>query len=210
MPSEPGKSDVDSANGRDHNGRTRFMRMLRLRLVVPLLRARHDPEYTARGVFIGVAFGLTPTVGIQIPMVMVAWAAVRAIAPKWNFNMIVAIAWVWLSNVFTLGPLYYGFLVTGRLMMGHHDAVPGYQTFSKELSNALSVDAGGLEGFWDQTVNLFELYGVPMLIGCVPWALIWGWIGYKWTLVYLHRRRRRAAEKRALRGTAPEAAETGE
>ena len=79
MPNEPGKSDVDSANGRDHNGRTRFMRMLRLRLVVPLLRARHDPEYTARGVFIGVAFGLTPTVGIQIPMVMVAWAAVRAI-----------------------------------------------------------------------------------------------------------------------------------
>ncbi|MEK9752366.1 MAG: DUF2062 domain-containing protein [Rhodospirillaceae bacterium] len=207
MPSELGNKANNRPNGRNSSGWKGFMRMLRLRLVIPLLRAKHEPEYTARGVFVGVALGLTPTVGIQIPMVMATWAAVRATVPAWNFNMIVAIAWVWLSNVFTLGPLYYGFLVTGRIMMGHHDALPGYQTFSVELMKALEVDADGLKGFWEQTVNLFDLYGVPMLIGCIPWALIWGWIGYVWTLKYLRRRQRLAAEKRAGRNPAPESAE---
>jgi uncharacterized protein (DUF2062 family) len=207
MPSKLGKAATNRPNGRNGSGWQEFMRLMRLRLVVPLLRAKHDPEYTARGVFVGVALGLTPTVGIQIPMVMATWAIVRATVPKWNFNMIVAIAWVWLSNVFTLGPLYYGFLVTGRIMMGYADAVPGYATFSAELMKALEVEADGLQGFWDQAVNLFDLYGVPMLIGCIPWALIWGWIGYVWTLKYLRRRQRVAAERRAQRTPVPESAE---
>jgi uncharacterized protein (DUF2062 family) len=196
MASDRGTTAGAAVMRRDQNAWQRFLRMLRLRLVIPLLRARHAPEFTARGVFIGVALGLTPTVGIQIPMVMVVWAIVRAIAPRWNFHVIVAMAWVWLSNVFTMVPLYFGFLVTGRVMMGAGDALPGYQTFSDELLKALQVDAEGLNAVWLQTVNLFDLYGVPMLIGCIPWALIGGWGGYVWSLVYLRRRRERAEARR--------------
>lgn len=202
MASRSGNFVGTSAAEKNHNGWQRFLRLLRLRLVIPLLRARHEPEYTARGVFVGIALGLTPTVGIQIPMVMVTWAAVRALVPRWNFNMIVGIAWVWLSNVFTMVPLYYGFLVTGRIMMGHHDALPGYQSFSGELMAALTVEADGLKGIWLQTANLFDLYGVPMLIGCLPWALIGGWVGYIWTAAYLRRRQRRAAANRRSKGQA--------
>lgn len=186
----------------NHSVWTRFARLLRLRLVIPLLRARHAPEYTARGVFVGVALGLTPTVGIQIPMVMAVWSIVRALMPRWNFHVIVALAWVWLSNVFTMGPLYYGFLATGRIMMGHHDTLPGYDAFSAELMSALAVEVDGLKGIWLQTANLFELYGVPMLIGCVPWALIGGWLGYVWSAAYLRRRQRLTAAKRRAKGQA--------
>jgi len=101
-------------------------------------------------------------------------------------------------------PLYFGFLVTGRLMMGHQESLPGYETFSNELMAALAVQTDGLSGLWQQTVNLFDLYGVPMLVGCVPWALIGGWISYVWTAAYLRRRQRLAAARRRARGEAEE------
>ena len=171
----------------NHSAWQKFMRLIRYRLIVPILRTRHAPEYTARGVFVGIAFGLTPTVGIQIGIVMVLWSIVRSMLPRWDFNLIVALAWVWLSNVFTMVPLYFGFLVTGRMMMGHSESLPSYDTFAKELTSTFEVEADGLTGFWQQTVNLFDLYGTPMLVGCIPWALIGGWAGYLWTAKYLRR-----------------------
>ena len=170
-----------------HSAWQKFMRLIRYRLIVPILRTRHAPEYTARGVFVGIAFGLTPTVGIQIGIVMVLWGIVRSMLPRWNFNLIAALAWVWLSNVFTMVPLYFGFLVTGRMMMGHSESLPSYETFTKELTSTFEVEADGLTGFWQQTVNLFDLYGTPMLVGCIPWAFISGWIGYVWPAKYLRR-----------------------
>jgi len=59
----------------------RFTRLMRYRLVIPILRARHEPEYTARGVFVGVAWGFTPTVGFQMPIVFVIWSIMRILAP---------------------------------------------------------------------------------------------------------------------------------
>ena len=173
----------------NHSAWQKFMRLIRYRLIVPVLRTRHAPEYTARGVFVGIAFGLTPTVGLQIGIVMVLWSIVRSMLPRWDFNLIVALAWVWLSNVFTMVPLYFGFLVTGRMMMGHSESLPSYETFTKELTSTFKVEADGLTGFWQQTVNLFDLFGTPMLVGCIPWALIGGWVGYIWTAKYLRRRR---------------------
>ena len=171
-----------------HSAWQKFMRLIRYRLIVPILRTRHAPEYTARGVFVGIAFGLTPTVGIQIGIVMVLWSIVRSMLPRWDFNLIVALAWVWLSNVFTMVPLYFGFLVTGRMMMGHSESLPSYQTFARELTSTFEVEVDGLTGFWHRTVNLFDLYGTPMLVGCIPWALMGGWVGYIWTAKYLRRR----------------------
>ncbi|MBT6093486.1 MAG: DUF2062 domain-containing protein [Rhodospirillaceae bacterium] len=195
------KTPVSMETDQDgHSAWARFLRLMRYRLVVPILRTRHDPEFTARGVLVGVAFGLTPTVGIQIPIVLAIWTLVKALMPKWNFNLIVALAWVWLSNVFTLVPLYFAFLITGRIMMGHSESLPGYEDFSNELMAALAVEASGISGFWQQTLNLFDLYGVPMLIGCAPWAVIGGWLGYVWTAAYLRRRQRIAAAKRLQRG----------
>ncbi len=202
MASEDQTPNSTAAEQNGHSVWARFVRLMRYRLVVPILRARHEPEFTARGVLVGVAFGLTPTVGIQIPIVLVIWAAVKALLPKWNFNLIVALAWVWLSNVFTLVPLYFGFLITGRIMMGHAESLPGYASFSNELTAALAVEADGVSGFLQQTENLFDLYGVPMLLGCVPWAVFGGWISYVWTAAYLRRRQRLAAAKRRARGEA--------
>jgi|GEM_PF-295562 len=178
------------------NGRRNGLhRLIRHRLVIPVLRARHPPAYTARGVSVGLALAMTPTIGVQMPMVFLAWLAVRRFRRDWDFSLLVALAWTWFSNLLTFPPLYYLFLVTGRLMLGRWDPTKDYETFTARLDAALYVEAGWLETLWGHIHNLFEQFGLPMFVGCLPWAILSGWIGYVWTLRYLRRR----AARRALR-----------
>lgn len=160
----------------------RFRRLVHLRLVVPLLRGRHPPEYTARGVFYGVLIGLTPTIGVQMAIVLAIWLLLRTIRRDLDFNLIAAVAWTWISNAVTLPPLYYVFFVTGQLLLGRWDDLAGYDTFAAKLATALPADASWVDALWVYTVNLFQTFGEPMFMGCVPWAAAGSWIAYKWSL----------------------------
>ena len=177
----------------------RFSKMLHEQLVVPLLRSRHPPEFTARGVFVGLLVALTPTVGVQMVVVFGMWAVVRRVYTPWDFSLVVALAWTWVSNVFTAPPLYYLYIVTGRMLMGHWGDLQGYSVFTERLAGTLPRDAGWLEAAWLYAVNLFEVFGVPMFVGCVPWMILGAWAGYVWSLGMLRAlakaRARRAARK---------------
>ncbi len=178
----------------------RLQRLLRFRLVVPLLRHPHPPEYTARGVAWGLLLALTPTVGVQIPSLVVIWLLLRWLKREWEFNLLAAIAWVWVTNIVTLPPVYYVFVVTGRLMLGHFDAIPGYEVFIGRLHHILDADVGWLESLWLYTVGLFEDLGLPLFIGWIPWAILASWLGYRWSLRLIIRVRRMRAHRRAARG----------
>ena len=91
--------------------------LARHRLIVPLKRSPHPPEHSARGILIGLVWGLTPTVGIQIIGVSLTWLVARRLF-GWNFNYLIALAWTVVTNPLTLLPLYYVFYVTGELMLG--------------------------------------------------------------------------------------------
>ena len=177
----------------------RFRRLMLRRLVAPLMRGQHPPEYTARGTAVGLAIALTPTVGVQMPAVFLVWITVRYLRPAWDFNLVVAIAWTWLTNVFTMAPIYYVFLVTGRILLGRWDRLRGFDIFREKLSASLAVDAGPVETLWIYMVNLFEQFGLPMWVGSVPWALILGWIGYRWSLRLVTDIRIRRAQRKATR-----------
>lgn len=181
----------------------RFRRVVLYRLVMPVLRAKHPPEYTARGVLFGLIVAMTPTVGIQMPIVMLVWMGVKLIRPSWNFNVVVALVWTWVTNVFTLPPIYYVFLVTGRIMMGGTDGLADYMAFTDDLQAALSSNDSIVHSLWIYTIRLFEIWGVPMFVGCVPWAIVSAWLGYRWSLRLIQRfrdrRQRRLAERRRLR-----------
>ena len=62
-----------------------------------------------RGVAIGLFIGLTPTVGIQTVLMLLACVFWRASFP-------VAFALSWVSNPLTMGPLYLGFHFIGELL----------------------------------------------------------------------------------------------
>ena len=180
-----------------YNAWQRFWRLMRLRLVVPILRSPEAADYTARGVFVGLLVALTPTVGIQMAIVAGIWALVRILRPDWDFNVVIGMLWTWLTNVFTVPPIYYVFLLTGEAMLGRWGESGSYGMFSKRLVGLLETDATFLESLWVYAVGIFEAWGVPMLIGCLPWALAGAFQGYWWSLRLIHQfRDRRRGSKR--------------
>ena len=177
----------------------RIQRLILYRLIMPVLRAKTPPEYTARSVLFGMLVAMTPTVGVQMPIVFLIWLPIRYLRPQWNFNVVVAMAWTWVTNLFTLGPIYYVFLVTGRLMLGAEGGLTGYDEFAAMLQKSLDTDAGIVESLWIYTVDLFRIWGVPMFVGSIPWAILASWLSYRWSLRLVNRFRRRRQEKATAR-----------
>lgn len=64
----------------------------------------------SRGVLVGLFWGFIP-----MPMQMLG---VMAMTPFLRFNVPVAISMVWLSNPFTMPPMYYMEYLTGNLILG--------------------------------------------------------------------------------------------
>jgi uncharacterized protein (DUF2062 family) len=131
---------------------------------------------------------MNPFVGIQMALVGGFWALQRFLFPKWRFNIIPALAWTWVTNVFTVPIVYYIFLITGRLMLGRWDQSLGFEEFSIKLEELLLIGGGSLTAVWDITLTMIDLWGLPLFLGCIPWAVLTGWIGYSWTLKFQERR----------------------
>lgn len=170
-------------------------RLLRYRLVVPVLRGKHEPEHTARGVMFGLMAAMTPTVGVQMPLVLALWLALRVVNRSWDFNLLVAMAWTWVTNILTVPPIYYTFLLTGQIMMGRWGQDNGYGEFQRRLGELLRTDTDIFETMWIYVVGIFDLWGVPMFVGCVPWAIVFSWLGYRWSLNMVRRFRMRRLQR---------------
>ena len=180
----------------------RLRRWLRYRFVVPIKRSRHPPSYTARGVSVGLFWALTPTVGVQMAMVLLSWIALRRINPRWDFNVIHAMAWTWVTNFATVLPVYYVFYFTGQVLLGRWDDPTGYAVFAGEwgarfadvdATDYLAGEVGTLQAYLDVIV---EGWGLALAVGCWPYAILGAWIGHSWSLRLAIARRRRMAIRR--------------
>lgn len=169
-----------------------FVRMCRYRLVIPLLRSPHPPEYKARGVAIGVAWAMTPLVGIQMYLVFMTWLVSKKVF-KWAWSLPLGLAYTWITNVFTMIPIYYGFYVTGQWMMGRH--VAAYDSLKHTLENAFMADYT----FWEKWGAFFKMlvndWGMAMAVGCLPWAIIFGPLSYYLVLKFERTRMERRTKK---------------
>lgn len=176
---------------------SRSLQGLKARLITPILDGKHPPEYTARGVAVGLFMALTPTVGLQIAIIVALWTLVRTFRRQWDFNLVVASAWTFVTNVFTVAPAYYVFVQTGRIMMGRWENLRGYEAYATRFDKTEIPHLSWYEGIWRQTIEIFDVFGLPMFVGCLPWAIGGAWIGYVWSLRLISRHRARHA------GTAP-------
>jgi len=176
----------------------RLARAVKFRLVVPLMRSRHTPEYSARGTAIGLAWAMTPTVGIQMPLVLVTWLIARRF-PRWDFSLILGLAWTWVTNVFTALPCYYLFYVTGRTMLGRWDEDSGYERFL-DLWHGFFRDDQTLD---QQVAAMFDVlvrdWGIAMWVGCIPWSALLAFLGYRWSLKFIHAYRHAREHRRHKR-----------
>lgn len=163
-------------------------RLVRYRLVIPVLRSRQPPEHTARGIGAGVFWAFTPTLGIQTVAVIGTWSLLRRVL-GWESSLVQTLAWTWVNNPLTMVPIYYLAFVTGRWMLGDSGAAGGYDEFAALWSASAAGDS------WSaRTLEAARLLGWPTLVGCLPWATGFGLLAYRWSLALL---RRRAAARAA-------------
>lgn len=173
----------------------KLKRVVRMRLIVPVLRSPHSPEYKARGVAVGLALAMTPLIGIQMWLVLMTWVFAKKVL-KWNFSLALGIAWTWVTNVFTMIPCYYIFYVTGQLMRWDVDNITGYKKLAASIREIFMSDLGFVEE-WTQFLGfIVKDWGISMMLGCLPWTVLCTYLGYRMTLKYekarLARRKRKA------------------
>jgi len=164
--------------------------------------------YIARSVSSGLFWAMTPTIGVQMAMVMAHWLLVQKFWPRKDFSVVQSMAWTWVTNFLTMIPVYYMFYVTGQLFLGHFDDLTGYQGFVDLWNGSFGAGspgsagtgvAGWWENLWHQAQVRFVGWGVPMLVGCVPYAVVAAWLGYRWSLKLVTGHRRNVAHRRMAR-----------
>lgn len=165
--------------------------LVRVKLVIPMLRSKNPPEITARGAMIGMAWAMTPLVGIQMYLVFMTWLLTRKVF-KWNFSLPVGLAWTWITNVFTMPPFYYVFYLTGKIMTGEFAERTTYAKFYNLIKTVLN-ESGVVEALKAMGQVLIKDWGFAMMIGSVPWMIFGSIAAYKWTLWYVLRRQRTLA-----------------
>lgn len=173
-------------------------RLLKKRLVIPILRSPHPPEYTATGVAVGTMWAMTPLVGIQMWLVSMTWLFYKKVLKR-SFSLPLGLAFTWITNVFTMVPVYYVFYVTGQMLMGHWDSISGYSHLKTIIQQTFMSDLS----FVDEWVLFFKLllkdWGMAMTVGCLPWMVFGYWFGTRLTLgllkdYHLLREKRRLAK----------------
>jgi len=176
--------------------RNSLARLIRYRLHIPMLRSSHPPEHTARGVMMGLVWAFVPLFGIQMAGVLLSWTlASRVIG--WPFALIPAVAFTWVTNILTIVPVYYVYYVTGQALLGHWNDIAGYNAFAALFASTAPADAGFFEAVWAWFQALLTYWGVPIVLGSIPWTIVIAWAGYRSSLrlikAYRHRRAQRMA-----------------
>jgi uncharacterized protein (DUF2062 family) len=176
----------------------RIARLIKLRLLVPLMRSQHPPEYTAWGTAVGLAWAFTPTPGIQMGLVFVTWLIARHFFQA-HFSLVLGAAWTWASNVFTGPPVLYLSYVTGQVMLGRWDDITGYDSFIALWQNAFATDQPLQQQVMTALKMAIRDWGLAIWIGCIPWCALLGVLGYYWSLRFVlahrHARARRLARR---------------
>ena len=93
--------------------------------VAYLFRINDTPEAVALGVSLGVLIAMTPTVGFQILLVLVVHTIFGA-------NRLAGIAMVYISNPFTVIPIYWLDYVVGTFFLGWRSY--SYEAFTERVA----------------------------------------------------------------------------
>lgn len=122
-------------------------------LLRQILMLEDTPHSIALGTAIGMFIGMTPTVGIQMILVVIFAFLVK---PLFQFNRLAALITVYISNPVTLVPLYWFNYKIGNLFFEGHST---REDFEKILHYQ------GFSEWWQTIVDLFVGIGEPLVVG---------------------------------------------
>lgn len=162
-------------------------KLIKERLINPVLHSRDPVSEVSLGVAVGVFLGLTPTVGVQMYLVAIIWSIYRYLFRR-HFNLPVGVAVVWISNPLTMVPLYYLFLVTGYWLLETENEL-SYGHFA-EILTRISETGETWEKIIESARFILIDLGWPMIIGGLVYAVpgfVFSYFGTKF-IVTSHRK----------------------
>tara|TARA_B100000945_G_scaffold281867_1_gene249862 strand:+ start:708 stop:1277 length:570 start_codon:yes stop_codon:yes gene_type:complete len=160
---------------------------IREKFINPVLHSRAPVPEVSLGVAVGIFMGFTPTVGVQMYLVAFVWTIYRYVFGR-HFTLPIGVAMVWISNPFTMVPMYYVFLITGYIFFDVQHGL-SYQHFAESLSK-ISQTGDMMDNIAEGTRFLLVELGWPMVIGSFVYAVPFSIISYYLTkyLVTSHRK----------------------
>ena len=130
------------------------------RLLRKILMLDDTAHSIALGTAIGMFIGMTPTVGIQMILVLCLAVVTR---PLFHFNKVAALLTVYISNPFTVLPIYWFNYSIGTYFV---EATVTYDDFARTL------EYEGFAQWWDTVVGLFVRVGAPLFLGSLVVATV--------------------------------------
>jgi uncharacterized protein (DUF2062 family) len=175
----------------------KILKMLRPVIEFIEFRVLHiddSPERIAGGVFAGILIAYTPFLGLHL---LIAIAA----AMIFRINKFATLSFVWISNVFTLIPIYYPSYVVGRAIMNLFQSQP--EMTQRQILRSLNslirqIDFNSVfdPDFWSSFWKLFKAIGPELFIGGLIIGTIIGGLAYRITARSIMKHRRKARLKR--------------
>lgn len=160
-----------------------------------VLHADDSPHAIALGVGIATLIAFLPLVGIQTAMAIGVAALFRA-------NKAVCVPIVWITNPFTLVPVYGACLALGRWILSSSQVGDGGQVAVLAALEAQPFTWDLLELQWWKSLfaKLADL-GIELWVGCAIVGVVLGVMSYvlsRWGVVTYRDRRRRRLLRRSL------------
>lgn len=165
-------------------------RRLQQLIVHRFLHLDDTPHRIALGVAIGLFVALTPTVGLQMVIgAMLAWL-LRA-------NKVPAIGLAWITNPFTIVPVFYFNWCVGHALM--YREIEGDDAVRNRIADTVA-EFGGFTGamgrlfdwsFWEKLVAPLGAIAGELIVGSILVATVAGLSGYLLTYGGVRRYRER-------------------
>ncbi|MFP4053416.1 MAG: DUF2062 domain-containing protein [Phycisphaerae bacterium] len=176
-----------------------LLRKIRRLIIYRVLHVDDTPHRIALSLAVAIFVAWTPTIGLQ----MILTVAISALL---GANKFVGVPFVWISNPFTMVPIYLPNYLLGSWLLGRR-----YTT--AEFFEAVRDASAYQGGWWDRVATWWPaIWPVfpPLLLGSLIVAAVLGTLTYflsKWGIVVYRRKRdevmeiihERRAKKRAGR-----------
>jgi len=135
-------------------------------LLRELLMLDDSARSIALGAAIGMFIGMTPTVGVQMVLVLCLAATMQS---RLRFSKVAALLMVYVSNPFTVLPIYWFNYQLGAYFTG---STVAYADF------AATLEYGSFDQWLDTIAVLFVQVGSPLIFGSLVVAMITSLLTY--------------------------------
>ncbi len=153
-----------------------------------VLESKLPPHIITRSVFIGTVVAMTPTFGLQMPIVGVLWSIFH-FSKRLRFNLAIGWTMTWLTNYFTVIPYYFICYYSGAWLGKVIFSIRSPMSYGDFVKLWEPVFQANFIGTLIELVRVFIKIGIPLFIGTLPFILVVPFIIHRITRFSIERYR---------------------